>query len=150
MSTEPTRALEALSLDRLGVACAGLCAVHCVVTPFLFAAMPFAGVEIVAGKGLEWGFMGGLALGSMSLIPSFRRLHRRLLPLVLFAAGVALWLGARLGAGSDSVSELPLVIIGAASLIAAHVVNRRLCRSCRMCGDHVAGGPPRRAIRGDH
>jgi hypothetical protein len=119
-------------LDRVGVVSSILCAVHCLLTPLLIAALPIVGLEAVLGDGMEWSFvLSGLALGSLSLVPSFRRVHRRFLPLALFAAGAALWMCARLA--STDRWELPLVLVGATSLVTAHLVNRLLCRACRAC-----------------
>jgi hypothetical protein len=140
MRTESRLFPDTMPLDRLGVAGASLCAMHCVLMPLVFAALPFVGVEVVLGRGMEWGFLtSGLALGSLSFVPSFRRVHQRLLPFVLFMAGMALWVGARVGLGSDSAFEIPLVLTGAASVVAAHVINRRLCASCRSCEGHITG-----------
>jgi hypothetical protein len=44
-----------------------------------------------------------------------------------------------MGLGSESAFELPLVLTGATSVVAAHVINRRLCASCRSCESHVRG-----------
>jgi hypothetical protein len=148
MSTESRLVQDRLPLDRLGVASATLCAVHCVLTPLVFAALPFVGVEVVLGRGLEWGFMtSGLALGSLSFVPSFRQVHQRLLPLVFFIAGMALWVGARVALGSGSAFEVPLVLTGATSVVAAHVINRRLCASCRSCESQTTALDARSAGR---
>jgi MerC mercury resistance protein len=123
-------------LDRLGVVSSTLCAIHCLLTPLALAALPVIGVQAVLGESLERSFVAaGLALGSLSLTPSFRRLHRRLFPLMLFLAGALLWLIARLGLASDSAMELPTMIAGSAAVVTAHVVNRRLCRACRGCAE---------------
>jgi hypothetical protein len=122
------------ALDRLGVASSTLCAVHCLVTPLAMAALPFLGLEAALGESLEWGFVAtGLAVGTLTLVPSFRRLHRRLLPLALFIAGMSLWVAARAGLSSASPLELPLVLAGSAAVVTAHLVNRSLCRTCHAC-----------------
>jgi hypothetical protein len=125
--------MRVAALDQVAVASSMLCAGHCLLAPLAVGALPLAGMEAALGEPLEWTFVvGGLALGSASLIPSFRRLHRRWLPLMLFGAGVALWMGARLLASERW--ELLLVVTGAASLATAHLLNRRWCRACRSCG----------------
>lgn len=127
------------ALDQVAVASSLLCAGHCLLAPLAVAALPLAGMEAALGEPLEWTFVvSGLVLGSASLIPSFRRLHRRWLPLTLFGAGVALWMGARLLASEGW--ELLFVLGGAASVATAHLVNRRLCLACRSCGSQDTTG----------
>jgi hypothetical protein len=139
MPAEPSSAAPRLLpcvslLDRLGVVSSTLCAIHCLITPLALAALPMIGVQAVLGESLERSFVAaGLALGSLSLTPSFRRLHRRLLPLMLFLAGALLWLIARLGPAADSALELPTMIAGSVAVVTAHVANRRLCHACHGC-----------------
>jgi hypothetical protein len=130
------------ALDRLGVASSTVCAIHCLATPLVLAALPLVGLQVVLGESFEWAFVAtGLSVGTLVLVPSFRRLHGRLLPLTLFIAGVSLWMLARVGLASDSVLELPTMLAGSASVITAHILNRRLCRACAACGEprHVEG-----------
>ena len=128
--------LATLPLDRLGVASAILCAAHCVLVPLLLAVLPVIGGGLVVGTALEWGFVTcGLGFGSLTLVPSFRRVHQRRLPLMLFAAGMGLWAAAHLGRGSDPGPDAPYMLTGAASLVSAHVANRRLCRACDVSSD---------------
>jgi hypothetical protein len=122
------------ALDRLGAASSTLCAIHCLLTPLALAALPFVGLQVALGESLEWAFVAaGLAVGTLVLVPSFRNLHGRLLPLALFIAGVTLWGAARIGPASDAGLELPVMLAGSASLVTAHVVNRRLCSLCTAC-----------------
>jgi MerC mercury resistance protein len=124
------------ALDRLGAASSILCAIHCLITPFVLAALPFLGLQMVLGESLEWTFIvAGLAIGTLTLIPAFRRVHGRLLPLMLFTGGVSLWFAARLGPSSESILELPTMVAGSFSVVSAHLVNRRLCRACGVCAD---------------
>jgi hypothetical protein len=117
------------------VAGSTLCAIHCLLTPLAAAGLPFLGLQVLLGESLEWAFVAaGLAIGTLALVPSFRRLHGRLLPLMLFLAGASLWLIARVGPASESALELPALLAGSASVVMAHLVNHRLCRICAGCG----------------
>jgi hypothetical protein len=139
MPVERTSVVQCLlprlpALDRLGVASSTLCAIHCLVTPLAVAALPFLGLQMVPGESVEWMFVvTGVALGTLALVPSFRKLHGRILPRALFMGGVALWVAARLGPGSASTLELPTMLAGSASVVTAHLLNRRLCRTCPAC-----------------
>jgi hypothetical protein len=127
------------AIDRLGVVSSTLCAIHCLITPLALALLPFAGLQIAQGESVERSFVvAGLVLGSLSLVPSFRRLHGRLLPLLLFLAGAILWVIARLGPASESAMEMPTMIAGSLAVVTAHLANRRLCRACRTCADRHA------------
>jgi hypothetical protein len=124
-------------LDRFGAAGSLLCAAHCVIAPLAVAVLPLAGLQLALGESLEWTFVvAGLVLGSLSLVPSFRRLHRRHLPLLLFLFGALLWLTARAGLAPAAGVERAVMIAGSLAVVAAHVVNRRLCRACHTCADH--------------
>ena len=139
MPAERTRVAQRLlprlpALDCLGAASSTLCAIHCLLTPLLLAALPVLGLHVVFGEPLEWAFVAvGLAVGTLALVPSFRRLHGQLLPLMLFLGGASLWAVARIGPASDSALEVPTMLAGSASVVTAHIVNRRLCRACSGC-----------------
>jgi uncharacterized membrane protein YfcA len=66
------------------------------------------------------------------------KIHRRKLILLLLAIGI---LGVTVGAYADFLLpthawEVAIALTGGSFLIAAHSLNRTLCRSCRVC----AGG----------
>lgn len=115
-------------LDRLGVGVSITCAVHCIGAALLAAAPAFAASTAPAlGEGLEWleGALLWIALGigSFALVPSYLREHRRALPLVLFALGLAViavsrWL-------DTEALEIGGTVTGVALVAGAHVANLR-------------------------
>ncbi|MFN0110276.1 MAG: MerC domain-containing protein [Blastocatellia bacterium] len=109
------------------------CAVHCVVTPFL-SLLPLVGIGFLADERIEWGLLlASLSLSSLSLIPDYLRHHRQAKPIVLFAAGFALLLIARLWFEEKLHLETPAIFLGAALILTAYWINRGLCRACRTC-----------------
>jgi hypothetical protein len=124
------------TLDNFGVLASLVCAAHCATTPLIIGLLPLIGLEIFADKLTEWIFVSvSFVLGVSSLIPSYLRRHRRLKPLLAFAAGVALILAARLNFEGALSSEIPFVTLGALLLAGAHLLNRQLCRTCPVCPD---------------
>jgi MerC mercury resistance protein len=125
-------------LDRLGAAASLACAVHCTVMPLLVGLLPLVGLSFLASEQAEWSLIGlSFAVGGSSLIPSYARKHRHWRPLLLFAFGSSLIIIVRLLAEEGSRLESPVMAIGALLIACAHMVNRRLCRSCEAC--HPAG-----------
>lgn len=137
------------TLDVFGAAVSRACAAHCVLLPAAVALLPALGLGRLLGEEVEWVLLGTTVLiGASSLgRAAWRagRTARGALPLLLFAAGAAVLVGARLGAGGDGVEggtpERALVLAGAtlagATLVAAaHVTS---WRRGRRCASRVAG-----------
>ena len=120
-------------LDVAGGIAAGVCAVHCLVTPMLiaFGALGTAGAFV--SERAEWVFVAtSLVLGLVSLGPAFLRIHRDPVPLILFALGLLSLLLARL-LDAPPLLERSIVPLSAALLIAAHGRNHRACSRCHVC-----------------
>jgi hypothetical protein len=121
-------------LDRLGAAASLACALHCAAMPLLVSLLPLVGLSFLAKEQTEWALIClSLGLGSLSLLPSYARKHRRLRPLLLFAFGASLIITAPLSAEEGARLEAPAMTLGALMIACAHMVNRRLCRSCVAC-----------------
>ncbi|HEX3867613.1 MAG TPA: MerC domain-containing protein [Gemmatimonadaceae bacterium] len=123
--------LEGDAPDRVAVWTSVACAIHCALMPLVLPLLPYA-IGGVVGRGTEHAFRGlALVLGILSLGHSYRVVHRRWMPLGLFVCGMALLFSATLQTSAHSARELLLVLIGASSIIAAHVVNLRLRANVR-------------------
>ena len=126
-------ASHVLSGDRRAILIAVLCFVHCVAGPALLS---FGSLASLTGSSerLEPAFlMGSLAVGTMTLVPSYRRKHGRLSCLAMFCSGIfclivrhhvrwAAFYVDHVGAG-----------IGATLIVGAHALNLRFSRRCRCC-----------------
>jgi hypothetical protein len=125
-------------LDRLGAAASLACAAHCATMPLLIGLLPLAGLSFLAEKQTEIMLIGlSIGIGISSLIPSYARKHRQWRPLLLFTFGAVLILAVKLLAEEGSRLEAPAMVLGALLIACAHMINRRLCRSCAIC--HPAG-----------
>lgn len=121
-------------LDRAGIGASIACAVHCALAPLLVVALPLVGLRFLVDDSTEWAFVGAsVALGVLSLVPSYFRSHGRLRPLLVFAAGIGVLLVARILLEEDFWFEIAAVVTAAILIVSAHALNRKLCVSCEQC-----------------
>jgi hypothetical protein len=122
-------------LDGFGMAAAWACAAHCLALPLLLAALPFAGLGFVlVGETAERIMIGiSLMIGVSSLLPAYFRQHGKLRSIGLAASGIGLIILTHLYFEEDFALKFVFLVTGAFLLTAAHLLNRRLCRSCPVC-----------------
>ncbi|WP_394176553.1 MerC domain-containing protein [Thalassotalea litorea] len=118
-------------LDRLGITATSLCALHCILLPVLLPSLSLFGLGFIADHEAEhWFLFATLLLGSFALFSGFKRYHKKIYPFyLLFLGGFIYWHKHSV----DEALQPVMVIIGAALLVAAHLVNLKLCNSCRSC-----------------
>ncbi|HTJ12812.1 MAG TPA: MerC domain-containing protein [Dinghuibacter sp.] len=76
--------------DLLGMSASIACAIHCAVLPLFLTALPLFGWEVLHNPWFEGGMIGlAGVVGSQALYHGYKQHHRRLMPVVLFAAGFA-------------------------------------------------------------
>lgn len=118
-------------LDKIGVTATSLCAVHCVLLPVLLPVLPLLGISFVGEHVFEdIVLIISMVVGFISLFSGFHRYHRKLYPLYSLALGGVIY------SLKDSLGEMYhpyLIAIGAGLIIFAHVMNIKLCRSCKTC-----------------
>ena len=120
--------------DFFGLAASGLCLIHCVATPFMYALLP------LIGFGFEEDLLHRVMVILIvlpiffALVPGFFK-HGRKFSLVIgilgalyFCVGV-LVIGSRYG----ETAEIMFTIIGGIHLIIAHYKNRTFCKNCEIC-----------------
>ncbi len=120
-------------LDRLGITATSLCALHCILLPVILPALPLFGLSFLADHAWEHVFLliTGV-LGSYAVLSGFKRYHRRLYPFYLLLVGIAVyWMKHDF---SEEVQPY-MIVIGASFIVAAHIINLRLCNSCKKCTD---------------
>ncbi|EWH08447.1 MerC-like membrane protein [Catenovulum agarivorans DS-2] len=118
-------------LDKVGVAATSLCALHCIFLPVLLPLLPLLGLSVVAEETFEhFVLAASMLIGFIALFTGFHRYHRKLYPFYSLALGGFVY------ASKDVLGEAyePLVVtVGAILIILAHILNMRLCKSCRSC-----------------
>ncbi|XPF92714.1 MerC domain-containing protein [Colwellia sp. RE-S-Sl-9] len=120
-------------LDRIGITATSLCALHCILLPVLLPALPLLGLSFLADHTWEHVFLIMTAiLGSFALFSGFKKYHKRLYPFYLLFLGVGIyWIKHNF---SEEL-EPYFIILGASLIVAAHVINLKLCNSCKQCAD---------------
>lgn len=111
-------------LDRVGATASLLCAVHCVLLPFVLALLPLIGLEFLAGHTFERVFVVCAAtLASASLIVAYRR-HRKPHALFLMVPGIALLVfGIAIDLDAHVVIHTACVVSGGLLVATAHITN---------------------------
>jgi hypothetical protein len=120
-------------LDRIGITATSLCALHCILLPVLLPALPLLGLSFLADHAWEHTFLLITAiLGSVALFSGFKKYHRRLYPFYLLFLGIGIyWIKHDF---SEAVQPY-FIFIGASLIVAAHIINLKLCNSCKKCTD---------------
>lgn len=121
-------------LDAFGVAASLLCAAHCAVMPTAITLLPLIGLGSTGVAAAEYPLLGlSATLGIVSLASGFRR-HRSRRALAVLTGGLTLLLLGRVteACGVETIGVVPAVL-GGCSVAAAHLINRRLCRTCGCC-----------------
>ena len=112
-----------LRLDRLGIALSGLCAVHCVASIVLVAALGIGGEWLLAPEIHEFGLAIAIAVGAVTIGMGVMR-HGRFGPLVLGGFGLGLMSIALIV--PHGVAEALFTIAGVGCVATAHLLNLRL------------------------
>jgi MerC mercury resistance protein len=128
--------LAAVHLDTMGAGVSGLCLVHCVSMPLIFAFAPTL-AHFIPGDEAVHRLLAFLVVGAG--LPSFvigYQKHKKWAALVLGLAGMSIVLGALVFGDSftSHVVDVSITMLGSLLLTSAHLVNRTFCRRCRRCG----------------
>lgn len=125
--------------DNVGISASGLCVAHCLMLPVIVTFLPWFGLEFLAREITHQILVLLLiGFGLCAFIPGYR-LHGRFWVAALALAGWAILVFATFAADEifgETFSErweTPLIILGSAILIAAHLKNLNFCRICPMC-----------------
>lgn len=121
--SRPRRGFATL-VDRVGATASLLCAVHCMLLPFVLALLPLIGLEFLAGHMFERIFVACAALlASASILTGYRR-HRHSQALFLMVPGIALLLfGVAINLDVHVLIHTASVVTGGLLVASAHVTN---------------------------
>lgn len=121
------RLFSRFSWDAVGFSASALCAIHCLAVPLLLMISTFSGLEILHSHTLETGILVfSSVVGSVSIVPGWRKHHRRVTPMLLFVPGVLLIAIGRLH--MPVLLETMVTTCGAILVASAHWLNWKLCR----------------------
>jgi len=117
-------------LDRVGACASTACALHCVLLPFVITALPFLGLSVFASSAFEMGMIVfTVALATFSFCWG-GKLHGEWRTLLLVLAALTLF---AFGHELDGTLHRVVMALGGVSLATGHILNRRLCKSCKQC-----------------
>jgi hypothetical protein len=135
---------NALSGDGKGMLVTSLCFVHCVAGPVLLSIAGFSSLIGLSEKIEPVFLISSITFGALTLVPAYRKQHRRRSCLTLFSCGILCLLIRRYGR-LDSIGEMVMVGLGATLIIGAHALNLKFSKQCRCCqepGDACARSAP--------
>lgn len=114
-----------INWDALGITTSILCAIHCAILPLVVVSLPVMGINIVHNLFFEYGMIClAFVIGTWALSHGFRKHHRRYIPWLLFTGGMLLLIAKQLWHQYE-FQILPFAVV---LIIAAHLLNYRLCR----------------------
>jgi hypothetical protein len=116
------------------------CFVHCVAGPVLLSLAGLASLIGVSEKLEPLFLFSSFGTGAATLIPAYRKKHRRRSCLVLFTCGLLILALKRRLPETNALVEAITVAVGALLILGAHLLNLHLSRQCTCCG---AGGASR-------
>jgi hypothetical protein len=118
-------------LDKLGATLSLACALHCALLPVLIVALPMLGLSFLTWHGFEHTIIVitlSLALLSVVLGCRIHGLKRLLglpfLALILFLVALS---------SHEPLTHALFSTSAGLCLVAAHLINRKLCKSCLSC-----------------
>ena len=118
--------------DKLSAGASIACAIHCILLPLLFTTFPVLGFEIIKNIFLETITISiSLTAGGWAIWKGYYNHHHSITIVYFFTAGVLLMVGGNFI--RKEVIEMSFKLMGAASLITAHIKNWRTCKRCNAC-----------------
>jgi hypothetical protein len=117
---------------------ATLCFIHCVAGPVLLSFAGFSSLIGVSEKIEPVFVLSSVVLGTATLIPGYRKKHRRFSCLALFVCGLLCLVVLR-RLDWMVVPDGILAGVGAVLIIGAHALNLKFSRQCECCKTQPSG-----------
>lgn len=119
-----------INWDTLGISASVICAIHCAILPIFLTSLPVFGVEILHNRIFEMGMIGLAAfVGLYALHHGWKKHHHKKTPLILFIIGMLFLISKEWLHNISIYLLIPAVIF----ILAAHILNYRLCRKANHC-----------------
>lgn len=117
--------------DAMGVGASSLCAIHCMLMPFVVACLPMFGLQFMHHDDVH-PFLAGFVVffGITSIVPGYRK-HKECAILMSMAVGLALVLLATFVIEPTLGGQWEMLVITAGNflVVLAHVRNQKLLNS---------------------
>ena len=122
-------------LDNIGMTASTICAIHCAIVPLIITSLPLLGLGFLANPWFEWGMIIlAFIIGVSSIVTSYTRIHRKLLPLMLLITGFLIVIAGHLFI--TNWIEGIVVPLGGFTIAYAHFVNYKYVGVCKTCEHH--------------
>lgn len=121
--------------DNLGISASTVCLIHCMILPTMLVIFPTATLAWLADDAMHLPLLGILILpAAIAAVTGFLA-HKHLSTAVVMAFGLG---AVTIGTFSHEIGlphswEVPVMVLGSLTLIAAHWTNRNLCKACPTC-----------------
>lgn len=122
--------------DRVGTYASAICAVHCLLTGVALGLLSVMGLGFLGSPITEAAFFIVAVVVGVAALVHGRRKHHSVLPALIFVSGMASLLISHFvfGHGHEGGHSSPggtfFAVLGGASLVIFHVVNRTLQHRC--------------------
>ena len=111
-----------INYDALGIGASLACAIHCALLPLFLSSLPILGINIINNSFFEvLMILIALIIGIYSLSHGYKKHHHKILPLILFTAGMIMLLMKQFFHQNQILFLIPAVIL----IISAHYINYR-------------------------
>lgn len=115
------------SIDIVALFSSLICAVHCATIPLLLSFSSLGSLHFLGNKFIEWAFISlGLIFVIISLLPSYKKIHKNSKPLIIAFLGFLLIAFGRLNL--SEIFEIVNTVAGAFIVSYAHYLNWKLLR----------------------
>ncbi len=126
------RLFNIINLDALGFSASAICAVHCLLMPFVITLLPVIGLSFLAHPAFEATLIvSGLIIGALSLSHGYLKHHHNLFPILTLSTGFAIIAIGHLEQVEDF--EFLIVSLGASLVATSHVLNYRMMKHEKNC-----------------
>lgn len=129
------KGLKNLNRDDVGIFASSLCVTHCVLTPVVLIALPFAGLAFLENEAVDRSLaLAAIAVAVIAFIPGYR-MHGSKKLVTLVCAGIACLLFAAFGADAiwGETGDTVFTMLGGGIIVLSHFLNRSFCKACPTC-----------------
>jgi hypothetical protein len=121
--------MNLIKQGKWGMWLSGLCAIHCMLTPIVVVALPFAGASFLESHTTEYVLLSiGFVFSMSTVVNSYLKVHRNILIVIATLLGFTLVVIAHLF--SSAIFEAVLSVVGSLFIIVALFKNQSLIKSC--------------------